>query len=104
MKEPVVVAPKFWSFLWHIFSQASKNVTVKVRVDHSVRRNKFMVNNPLHMKNKTMSMLFVELPTFCTFFAIGSTLRVSVADLQRFTQNLMQTHCSILPSFPSQTK
>jgi hypothetical protein len=47
MKEPVVVAPNFWSSS-HIFSQASQNITVKVRVDRSVRRNKFMVNNPLH--------------------------------------------------------
>jgi hypothetical protein len=49
MKEPVVVAPNFWSLLSHIFSQASQNVTVKVRVGHSVRRNRFMVNNPLHI-------------------------------------------------------
>jgi hypothetical protein len=27
-----------------------KNVTVKVRVNHSVRRNKFTVNNPLHFE------------------------------------------------------
>jgi hypothetical protein len=52
MKEPVVVAPKFWSFSSHIFSQASQNVTVKVRVDHSARRNKFTVNNPLHVEKK----------------------------------------------------
>jgi hypothetical protein len=39
-------------FSSHIFSQASQNVTVKVRVDRSVRRNKFMVNNPLHVKKK----------------------------------------------------
>jgi hypothetical protein len=50
--EPVVVPPKFRSFLVHIFSQASQNVTVKVRVDGSVRRNKFTVNNPLHVKKK----------------------------------------------------
>jgi hypothetical protein len=50
MKEPVVVSPKFRSFLSHIFSQASQNVTVKVRVDHSVRRNKFTVNSPLHIE------------------------------------------------------
>jgi hypothetical protein len=52
IKEPVVVAPKFQSYSSHIFSQASQNVTVKVRVDHSVRRNKFMVNNPHHVKKK----------------------------------------------------
>jgi hypothetical protein len=62
MKEPVVVAPKFKSFSSHVFFQASQNVTVKVRVDCSVRWNKFMVNNPFHVK-KTMSMPFVELWT-----------------------------------------
>jgi hypothetical protein len=53
MKEQVVVVPKFLSFSSHIFSQASQNVTAKVRVDCSVRRNKFMVNNPLHVRKKT---------------------------------------------------
>jgi hypothetical protein len=28
MKESVVVAPKFWSFSLHIFSQVSQNITV----------------------------------------------------------------------------
>jgi hypothetical protein len=49
MKEPVV-APKFPSFSWHIFSQTSQNCRVKVLVDCSVRRNKFTVNNPLHVQ------------------------------------------------------
>jgi hypothetical protein len=70
MKESVLVAPKFQSFSSQIFSQASQNITVKVRVDHSVRRNKVTVNNPLHIK-KTMRMLFVELQTFQAFFALG---------------------------------
>jgi hypothetical protein len=48
MLEPVVVVPKFRSFLAHIFSQVPQNVTLKVRADHSVRRNKFTVNNTLH--------------------------------------------------------
>jgi hypothetical protein len=48
MKEPVVVAPKFRSFSSHIFSKASQNIIVKVRVDCSVRRNEFMVNSSLH--------------------------------------------------------
>jgi hypothetical protein len=54
IKEPAVVEPKFRSFLSHIFSQASQNVTVqvKVRFHRSVRRNKFMVKNPLHGKKK----------------------------------------------------
>jgi hypothetical protein len=60
MKEPVVIVPMFRSFLSHIFSQGSQNVTVIVRVDRSVRRNKVMLNNPLHVE-KAMSMLFVEL-------------------------------------------
>jgi hypothetical protein len=45
MKEQVVVAPNFRSFSSHIFSEASQNITVKVRVDSSVRRNKFAMNN-----------------------------------------------------------
>jgi hypothetical protein len=52
MKEPVMVAPKFRSFSSHIFSQASQNVTVKVRVDHSVRKNKITVNNAHHVEKK----------------------------------------------------
>jgi hypothetical protein len=51
MKEPVVVAPKCQSFSLHIFSQESQKFTVIVRVDRSVRRNKFTVNNPLHVEN-----------------------------------------------------
>jgi hypothetical protein len=52
MKEPVVVAPNFLSFSLHIFSQASQNVTEEVRVDCSVRRNKFTVNNLLLIKKE----------------------------------------------------
>jgi hypothetical protein len=62
LMEPVVVAQKFRSFSSHIFSQVSQNIAVKVRVDHSVRKNKFTANNPLH---------FVELQTCRTFFAVG---------------------------------
>jgi hypothetical protein len=66
MKEPVV------SFSSHISPQASQNVTVQVkaRVDRGVRGNKFTVNNPLHIE-KTMGILFVELQTYRTFFALG---------------------------------
>jgi hypothetical protein len=71
MKEQAVVAPKFWSFSSHIFSQASQNVTVKVRVDRSVRRNRFTANNPLHAEKEAMSMLFVELWTCLSFLALG---------------------------------
>jgi hypothetical protein len=49
IKEPIVVVPKLLSFSSHIFSQASQNVTVKVRADRSVRGNRFNVNNPLHV-------------------------------------------------------
>jgi hypothetical protein len=63
--EPVLVAPKFESSSLHIFSQASQNITAEVRVDRSVRRNNFIVKNPLHAKKKkkkkTMSMLFSQL-------------------------------------------
>jgi hypothetical protein len=54
VKEPLVVAPKFRSFSLHIFSQVSQNVTVrvKVRVDRSVRRNKFAVNSTFHIEKK----------------------------------------------------
>jgi hypothetical protein len=44
MKEALVFAPKFRSFMSHIFSQASQNITAKVRVDRSVRRKKFKLN------------------------------------------------------------
>jgi hypothetical protein len=57
--EPVVV-PNFWSFSSHIFTQESQNSTVKVRVDCNVRRNKFTVNNPLHVKKRKTSMLFLN--------------------------------------------
>jgi hypothetical protein len=58
MKEPVVVAPEFGLFR-HTFSQASQNVTVcvKVRVDRSVRRSKFTVNNPLHVRKNNEHVL-----------------------------------------------
>jgi hypothetical protein len=75
MKEPVVVAQKFVALLSRIFCQASENVTVKVRVDHSVRRNKFIVSSeqwPLPPP-QTMSMLFVELLTSHSFFAHGNS-------------------------------
>jgi hypothetical protein len=36
--------------------------------------------------------------------ASRSISRVSVADLPSFTQNLMQTHCSILPSIADKMK
>jgi hypothetical protein len=48
--EPVVVAQNFPTFLSHVSSQASQNVTVTVRVDRSVTSNKFKVNNPLHIE------------------------------------------------------
>jgi hypothetical protein len=49
MMETAVVVPKFQSFSSHIFTQVSQNITVKVWDDRSVRRNKFTVNNPLHL-------------------------------------------------------
>jgi hypothetical protein len=58
IKEPVVVAPKFRSSLMHIFSQSSQNDTVKVRVERSVRRNKFTVKNPLHVEKNSERALY----------------------------------------------
>jgi hypothetical protein len=52
MKEPVVVSPKFQSFSSHIFSQASENARLKVRVDRSVRKNNLTMNNPLHVEKE----------------------------------------------------
>jgi hypothetical protein len=49
-EEAVVVGPKFWSLSSHIFSQVTQNFTVNVRIDRSVRRNKFTVNNPLRVE------------------------------------------------------
>jgi hypothetical protein len=40
----------------------------------------------------------------CSPKASRSISRVSVADLPSFTQNLMQAHCSILPSNADKTK
>jgi hypothetical protein len=62
MKEPVVVAPKFQSFSSHIFSQASQNVTVKVRVDRHFRRKKFTVNQWMSSRNfSTFSVVLLVL-------------------------------------------
>jgi hypothetical protein len=73
-QEPVVVTPNFQYFSSYIFEKASQKVTVKVRVDRKVRRNRFMVNSPLHTHthtHTTMSLLFVELQTYHAFFALG---------------------------------
>jgi hypothetical protein len=81
IKEPVVVIPKFQSFSSHIFYEASQNVTVKVRIDRSVRRKKFAENNPLHVK-KTMSVLYVELLislAFLIMVIVGSSTATIVA-------------------------
>jgi hypothetical protein len=40
----------------------------------------------------------------CSQKASQSISRFSVADLPSFTQNLMQTHCSILPSITDKAK
>jgi hypothetical protein len=63
MKEQVMVAPEFQSFSSHIFSQVSQNITVKVIVDHNVRRKKFAVNDPLYIEK-----------TCRVFFALGVLL------------------------------
>jgi hypothetical protein len=67
------VLPKIWSFLSHIFSQVSPNVTVQVedRVERSVTRNNSQRTIPF-MSKKTMSMLFVEHWTCHTLFCSWS--------------------------------
>jgi hypothetical protein len=78
MKEPVVVAPKLRSFSSHIFRQAPRNVTVKIRVDHSVRPNKVTVKNPLLIeKNNEHSLCWTpDLPRlFCSWWWWAFPLR-----------------------------
>jgi hypothetical protein len=65
VKESVVVAPNFRSFTCHILSQGSQNVTVKVRVNRSVRRNRFTVHDALTSKKKTTSILSAEEKSIC---------------------------------------
>jgi hypothetical protein len=81
MKEPGVIAPNFRSFSSHIFSQASQSVTVKVRVDRSVRRNKFTVNNPLHVEKKCSCSLLNSGPAtpFLLLVIVGSPTATIVA-------------------------
>jgi hypothetical protein len=70
MKELVVVSPKFRSFSLHIFSQASQNITVKVRVDHSVRRNKFTVNNHLYIEKKQLACALLNSRPATSYFLL----------------------------------
>jgi hypothetical protein len=70
IKEPVVVVPMFWSFSLLNCVQEPQNVTVGVRVDRSVRRDKFTVSIPFHVQ-ETMRMLFDELQTCRTFLDPG---------------------------------
>jgi hypothetical protein len=58
MKVPVIVTPKFRSSSSYIFSYGPQNFTVKVRVDCSVRKNKFMVNNRLHVEKINENSLY----------------------------------------------
>jgi ABC-type cobalamin transport system permease subunit len=76
---PVVVAPKFRSFSSPIFSQMSQSVTVKVRVDRIVRRNKFMVNNSLHVEKKLVFSLLNSEPA--TPILLWVTVRSSIATI-----------------------
>jgi hypothetical protein len=80
MKEPVVVVPKFQSFSSHIFSRVSQNVTVqvKVRVDHSVRRNKFTVTIPF-MSKKTTLLNSGHATPFLLLVIMGSSTATVVA-------------------------
>jgi hypothetical protein len=57
----------------------------------------------LALKRECHSKIAVWLKE-CYPKAFQSISNVSVADLPSFTQNLMQTHCSILPSIAHITK
>jgi hypothetical protein len=83
VKEPVVVAPKFQSFSLHIFSQESQNVTVNVRADRIVMRNKFTVNNPLHVGKKSACSLLNSGPAalFLLLVIVDSSTATIVAFL-----------------------
>jgi hypothetical protein len=53
----VTKEPNFRSSSSHIFYQASQGVTVKVRIDRSVRRSILTVNNPLHVEKENKHAL-----------------------------------------------
>jgi hypothetical protein len=101
MKEPFVVAPKFRSFSSQIFSEASQNVTVKVRVDRSGRRNKFTANIPLKVKVKLslyrswrpLGLREVEAPTFSDIRLIDGDKVVNHMRRPLFTpRKILGTH------------
>jgi hypothetical protein len=77
IKEPVVFAPQLPSFSSHFFSQASQSITVKVRVVHSVRRNKF----PFTLKKRWTCSLLNSGPTalLLLFVNVGSSTATVVA-------------------------
>jgi hypothetical protein len=70
MKEPVVVMAELRSFSLYTISQASQNVTVNVRVDHGVTRNKFMTNNPIYFEKNNEHALCLTPYLLHLFFAL----------------------------------
>jgi hypothetical protein len=69
MKELVVVALNFRYFSSHILSQVFQNLTGEVRVDRTVRRNKFTVKIPCHLdkSNEHSFCCTLDLPLhFCS--------------------------------------
>jgi hypothetical protein len=73
---------QFQSFSSHIFSQASQNITVKVRVVHSVMRNKFAVNIPVTSKRKQGACSLLNsgaASSFLLLVIMGSSTETTVA-------------------------
>jgi hypothetical protein len=97
--EPIVVAPKFRSLPSHIFSLAYQNVTVrvKVRVDRSVRRNKFTMTIPfMSKKNNGHALCWtLDLPRlFCSWWLWAIPLRRLLLCFWSITVNpTFATHC-----------
>jgi hypothetical protein len=120
MKEPVVVASKFRSFSSITDPNGVRELTecsATVLIVNSQIFSTFsvvllMLGHPeclssssdsqqalkCECNSKTAVLLKEHFPK-----ASRSISRVLVADIPRFTQNLMQTHCSILPSIADKT-
>jgi hypothetical protein len=92
MKEPVVVAPMFRSFSSHIFPQVSQNVTVKVRVDCSVRRDQFTVNNPLRVEKNNVNSEHAA--SFLLLVIVGSPTAIVALFLDHNRKSLAFSHSS----------
>jgi hypothetical protein len=82
-----------------IFSTFSVVLLVLVRPEHLSHSNDTQPALKCEFHSKTAIWL-----KECSPKASQSILRVSVKDLPSFMQNLMNTHCSILPSITDKMK